>query len=236
MVSYGFDLFSAKNELQDLTVGGCYKSLYRLLYYVALLKYVTQSHLKAVGFSGVEKVATKRKLCTLHELGYVRIASNTLGIYSATTKTLQLLRAVGHDLKLLPAVPKGTGAEIYNTDVFVQALNLPNYYALLYPQFPQEDPYIIPDALLVLRYIDGSYHLIFLEIEAEKPNWEMHLQTKYDGYQRLDKDIQVYKYWKTYSGYLKLRCPTMEEFRFRVMIIGSVKKDWGPGFEFRSEL
>lgn len=28
----------------------------------------------------------------------------------------------------------------------------------------------------------------------------------------------------------------VEEFTFRVMIIGSITKDWGEGFEFRSEL
>ena len=88
MASDGFDLFSAKNELRELTIGGCYKSLYRLLYYVTLLKYVTQKHLKAIGFSGVEKVATKGKLRTLHELGYVRIANQTIGIYTATGKTI----------------------------------------------------------------------------------------------------------------------------------------------------
>lgn len=118
----------------------------------------------------------------------------------------------------------------------VQALKLPHYYALLYPRFPQEDPYIIPDALLVLLYSDGSYHLNFLEIEAEKPNWEAHLLTKYEGYKRLAKDMAVYNYWKAYSGYLQLRCPTIEDFRFKVIIIGSVKKDWGKGFEFRSAL
>jgi hypothetical protein len=158
-----------------------------------------------------------------------------LGIYTATAKTLQLLQAVGHDLNLLPEIPKGKGAEIYNTDVFVQAMKLPNYYALLYPQFPKENPYIIPDALLILKE-NSLYQLNFLEIEAEKPNWESHLQTKYNGYKRLAKDIQVYYYWKVYSRYLKIPCPPVEEFKFRVMIIGSITKDWGKGFEFRSVL
>ncbi len=229
------DLEAVKRELKPLVSGGSYENIYQMLYYLALLKYVAQGHLKAIGFPGVEKVATKKKLQVLSELGYVRLANENLGIYSATAKTLQLLKAVGHDIKLLPAVPKGIGSEIYNTDVFVQALKLPNYFALLYPQFPGEDPYIIPDALLVLKE-ERRYQLNFLEIEAEKPNWEAHLQTKYDGYKRLAKDMAVYYYWKVYSGYLKLPCTPVEEFKFRVMIIGSITKDWGKGFEFRSAL
>ena len=229
------DLEAFKSELQPVAFGRSFESVYQLLYNVALLKYSTQGHLKALGFSGAEKVATKKKLQVLSELGYVRLANENLGIYSATAKTLQLLIAVGHNLKLMPAVPKGIGSEIYNTDVFVQALKLPNYYALIYPQFPQETPYIIPDALLVLKE-EHRYQLNFLEIEAEKPNWEFHLQTKYDGYKRLAKDIAVYNYWKAFSGYLKLPCPPVEEFKFRVMIIGSIQKDWGEGFEFRSAL
>ena len=230
-----YDLDAVKRELKPIMSGGSYENIYQLLYNVTLLKYSTQGHLKSIGFSGAEKVVTKKKLQALSELGYVRLANKNLGIYSTTTKTLQLLKAVGHNLNLLPAVPKGIGFEIYNTDVFVQALKLPNYYTLLYPQFPQENPYIIPDALLVLKE-DHRYQLNFLEVEAEKPNWDMYLQTKYDGYKRLSKDIQVYNYWKAFSGYLNLACPPIEKFKFRVIIIGSIKKSWGPGFEFRSEL
>ncbi len=235
MTQSDYDLESVKRELKPLMSGGSYENIYQLLYYLTLMKYSKQGHLKSIGFTGAEKVATKKKLQVLSELGYVRIANENLGIYSATAKTLQLLKAVGRDLKILPAIPKGIGSEIYNTDVFVQALKLPNYYALLYPQFPMEDPYIIPDALLVLKE-EHRYQLNFLEIEAEKPNWEFHLQTKYDGYKRLAKDIAVYNYWKAFSGYLKLSCPPVEEFKFRVMIIGSITKDWGEGFEFRSAL
>ena len=230
-----YDLDAVKRELKPIMSGGSYENIYQLLYYVSLLKYSTQGHLKSIGFPGTEKVATKKKLQALSELGYVRLANENLGIYSSTAKTLQLLKALGHDLKLLPAVPKGIGFEIYNIDEFVKALRLPNYYALLYPQFPTEKPYIIPDALLVLKE-DHRYQLNFLEIEAEKLNWDYYLQTKYDNYKRLAKDPQVYKYWKAISGYLKLPCPPIETFKFRVMIIGTIQKDWGPGFEFRSEL
>ena len=235
MAVVSFDLERGKDELRPLTSGGSFENIYQLLYYVALLKYATQEHIKSIGFAGVGKVATKRKLQTLRELGYLRLANKSKSIYSTMAKTYHLLKALGHDLKLLPAMPKGTGAELYNTDVFVQALKLANYHALLYPQFPTEKPYIIPDALLVLKE-DHRYQLNFLEIEAEKPNWDYYLQTKYDSYKRLAKDIHVYNYWKAFSGYLKLPCPPVEKFMFQVIIIGSIKKDWGEGFEFRSKL
>ena len=235
MAIVSFDLEGIKDELRPLTSGGSFENIYQLLYYTTLLKYATQEHIKSIGFAGAGKVATKGKLQALCEMGYLQLVKNDPPILITSQKSLQVLKALGHDLKLLPSVPKGTGAEIYNTEVFVQALKLPNYYALLYPQFPKENPYIIPDALLVLKE-ERRYQLNFLEIEAEKPNWEAHLQTKYDGYKRLAKDMAVYNYWKVYSGYLKLPCPPVEKFMFRVMIIGSVKKDWGKGFEFRSTL
>jgi len=235
MAVVSFDLERGKDELRPLTSGGSFENIYQLLYYVALLKYATQEQIKSIGFAGVGKVATKRKLQTLRELGYLRTSKINPLIFSSTNKTYQVLKTLGNDLKLLPALPKGDGAEIYNTDVFVQALKLPNYYALLYPQFPKEKPYIIPDALMILKK-ESHYQLNFLEIEAEKPNWDIYLQTKYDGYKRLSKDIQIYNYWKVFSGYLKLSCPLVEKFSFRVMIIGNIKKDWGKGFEFRSEL
>ena len=229
MAIVSFDLERGKDELRPLTSGGSFENIYRLLYYVALLKYATQEQIKSIGFAGVGKVATKRKLQVLRELGYLRFANKSRRIYSAMPKTYHLLKALGHNFKLLPSVTKGTGAEIYNTDVLVQALKLPNYHALLYPQFPTEKPYIIPDALMVLKE-DHRYQLNFLEIEAEKPNWDYYLQTKYDSYKRLAKDPQVYKYWKSFSGYLNLACPPIEKFKFRVIIIGSIKKKLGTRF------
>ncbi len=235
MAVVSFDLEHVKNELRPLTSGGSFENIYQLLYYTTLLKYVTQEHIKSIGFAGVGKVATKGKLQTLRELGYLRTSKINPRIFSSTNKTYQVLKTLGHDFKLLPNLPKGDGAEIYNTDVFVQALKLPNYYALFYPQFPKEKPYIIPDALLVLKE-NHRYQLNFLEIEAEKPNWDNYLQIKYDEYKRLSKDIQVYIYCKAFSGYLKLLCPPVEKFKFRVIIIGSIIKEWGKGFEFRSTL
>lgn len=229
------DLETAKAELQPIVHGSSYERIYRLLYYAALMKYATQEQIKSISFPGAEKVATKKKFQALCELGYLRSGNQDPPVFSCTVKAYQVLKLDNHDLKLLPSIPKGNGAEIYNTDVFVQALKLPNYFALLYPQFPQEKPYIIPDALLILKE-EQRYQLNFLEIEAKKPNWDQHLQTKYDGYKRLAKDIAVYNYWKAYSGYLKLPCPPVEEFKFRVIVIGSVQKDWGKGFEFRSKL
>jgi len=121
-----YDLDAVKRELKPIMSGGSYENIYQLLYYVSLLKYSTQGHLKSIGFPGTEKVATKKKLKALCDLGYLRKSRIDPRIFSSTNKTYQVLKTLGHDLKLLPNLPKGKGAEIYNTDVFVQALKLPN--------------------------------------------------------------------------------------------------------------
>ena len=126
MAVVSFDLERGKEELRPLTSGGSFENIYQLLYYTTLLRYVTQEHIKKLGFSGVEKVATKKKLKALCDLGYLRKSRIDPRIFSSTNKTYQVLKTLGHDLKLLPNLPKGKGAEIYNTDVFVQALKLPN--------------------------------------------------------------------------------------------------------------
>ena len=84
---YNFD--AIKRELKPIMSGGSYENIYQLLYYISLLKYSTQGHLKSIGFSGTEKVATKKKLQALSELGYVRLAKENLGIHSSTPKTFK---------------------------------------------------------------------------------------------------------------------------------------------------
>ena len=46
------NLETIKDELRPLTSGGSFENIYQLLYYVTLLKYATQKHIKRLGFSG----------------------------------------------------------------------------------------------------------------------------------------------------------------------------------------
>ena len=91
MAVVSFDLEDIKEELRPLTYGGSFENIYQLLYYVALLKYATQEQIKSIGFAGVGKVATKRKLQVLRELGYLRFANKSRRIYSTTTKNPMFL-------------------------------------------------------------------------------------------------------------------------------------------------
>ncbi|MFH1052773.1 MAG: hypothetical protein V1779_17775 [bacterium] len=137
------------------------------------------------------------------------------------------------DISLLPEIPKGKGDinELNNTDVFIQALKLPDFYFLLYPNFE----YLIPDALMVLKQ-NYQYKLVFIEVEAQKPNWDSYLENKLQNYIKLSQNIDVYNYWISVAPKLKLRIPTIDEFKFTVAIIGNITKDWGDCFIFRKSL
>jgi hypothetical protein len=108
-------------------------------------------------------------------------------VYIVTDKALPVLQDVGYNIETLPAQPKGLGNinELLNTDVFIQALKLPNFYTLLYHKFSELEP----DALLVLKE-EGRYKLTFLEIEAKKPSWEQYLENKRDKYLRLASNLE----------------------------------------------
>ena len=77
MAVVSFDLERGKDELRPLTSGGSFENIYQLLYYVALLKYATQEQIKSIGFAGAEKLATKKKLQALSELGYLHFANQS---------------------------------------------------------------------------------------------------------------------------------------------------------------
>lgn len=222
-------LQACKEELQPLCSlgsGGSWQLMTEMLYHIRLVRYATQAQIKQIN-PRYEKICGKKKLEKLVELGMLA------GSYRATPKTTDLLKALGYHITLLLPEPTGDGAvdSILKTDVFIQALKLPNFKALLFPRFPKDVPYLIPDALLVLSK-ENRYQLNFLEIETEKPDWHNHLENKRKNYERLGKDDQVYRYWENICEHLKLKKPTKEQFKFSVLCIGNIKKDWlGWGFK-----
>ena len=150
------------------------------------------------------------------------------------TVTIWALAAAGYETSLFPTEPVGKGDinELANTDAFIQALNLPNFRALLFPNFK----YLIPDALLVISDLD-RYKLLFLEIENKKPNWDEHLIGKKSKYERLGSDIAIYKYWLLCTSILKIRKPKVELFKFSILCISASLcfDDW-PGWTFSERL
>jgi hypothetical protein len=229
-----FDLNAIKQELKPLASGGSMNDIYRLLFYIGLLKYSTWSLLSKT-HNTANKVATKPKLNRLVELGYI---DSKVNIFIPNKMTFEILKRIKIGKKrinvdLLPNIPEGYGSvnELNNSEVFVQALNMEDYYCLLYPTFD----YVRPDALLILKQ-GSKYRLTFLEIEKPKSNWDEYLDQKRINYLKLSKDIQVYDYWCDIAPLLKLPAPDLSEFKFTVTIVSKIKKDWGDGFVFIDKL
>ena len=200
------------------------------LHVALLLRYFQPKHLRSV-IKQPSKYASTPKINKLSDFGYLKLVNEDPQIFTATHKTKNLLEYKGYNHRLLPSITKGKGVEIYNTDAFVQALNLPNFRALLFPDFD----YVKPDALLVLAE-ENKYQLNFLEIEAEKSYWDEHLERKKDNYFRLATDEKVYNYWLKRSLDLKLPRPTKEQFKFQVVVVGEIKKDFGNGWVWKKKL
>jgi len=81
-----------------------------------------------------------------------------------------------------------------------------------------------------------KYKLKFLEIETEQSNWEQRLDKMRNNYLKLKTDMAVFEYWKKMARFLLLPEPNIFDFKFSVLIIGSINKNWGKGFEFRERL
>lgn len=221
-----------KDLLKDiipLSGGGSYKLLWDMLYHIRLLKYVRQPDLKAIN-PRYAKICAVKKLDRLIELGW--LSNPYSDVYIATDAVLPVLKDNGYQIKTLPKASGYGGInELNNTSVFIQALNLPDFKALLFPSFD----YIRPDALLV-RASFNKYKLEFLEIEAEKPDWVDWVENKRINYLKLASDRQVYAYWKSVCSYLNLPVPEERVFRFSVSFVGKIKLDFGKGFNFVERL
>jgi hypothetical protein len=229
------ELKNALREIIPLENGGSFKLLWDMLYHIRLLKYVRQSNLKAIN-PRYSKICSTKKLDRLVELGLLSNANKD--VFTATDAAVALLRGLKYNTKTLPRTISGDGLtnELNNTEVFIQALKLPDYKALLYPVFADQDKtYLRPDALLV-RANDRKYKLEFLEIEASKSGWNDWLENKRINYLKLAKDRQAYAYWKAQCSYLEMPFPDIKDFTFSVIFICKLKNDFGQGFNFQEKL
>lgn len=202
-------------DLSPLTKGASFSQLIQTLHAAHLLRYSTQEHLKELGSW---KIATKKKLQTLADLGYLVKNDN---VFTSTRKTFELLIKHGYNPALLSPIAEGRGAELYTQNSICKLLQHPFYKWFGYPHFD----YLIPDGLLVLQ--DGNrYQLNFIEVEAKKPKWAEYLEDKREKYNRLAQDEIVYKYWSIMSSHLGLKCPAIEDFKFGVWCIGDIEREW----------
>ena len=201
-----------------------------MLYHIRLLKYVRQSQLVKIK-KRFDKICSEEKLSQFVKLGLLENTQED--IYKSTYKSLCLIKQLKYPTQTLPDYNKGKGDvnEINNTEVFIQALKLPDFIALLYPNFE----YIRPDALLI-RGTKEKYKLEFLEVEASKSNWNDWLENKRINYLRLAGEKRPFSYWVSQCKLLDLPVPDINKFCFSVSIIGKVNNNFGEGFNFKEEL
>ncbi len=225
-----------KEELKPLAQignGGSWALMWDMLYSISMLKCVNHKHLVLIK-SRFEKIGSKKKLQQLCDLHY--LSSPSPDVFVAKKKTHALLSELEYNRDLLPVFTgNGDINELNNTEAFVKLMSdEPYFHMFLYPRFPQEKPYLKPDALMVLKD-ENRYKLVFLEIEAsKKPNWDQYIFTKRDNYLRASKDDKVFEYWLGVAKKLGFAVPEKSEFFFSVRFIGDIKfDDWGDGFEFR---
>jgi len=232
--------YEIKNEIESLlqksSKNKSFKLIWDILYYTRLLKYVHQKQYKEVR-DRLRLAATKKTLSQLCALNYLKEVDSL--IYCATDKAIDLLNKVGYrvpqgyGLDLLPkeSVGKAGINEMNNTKVFIEALKLPDYYALLYPHFD----YLVPDCLLVQK-TEQAYKLTFLEVEQPKPKWQAYLEDKKQKYLRLSSDINFYNYWQGTSSKIGLTMPEINKLKFSVCIVGNITREFGKGFIFKSNI
>jgi len=205
---------------------GSYEAVWDMLHDIRRLKYVRQNQLSRIN-NRYTKTCSPKKITRLIELGLIKKSEN--GIIISTEKSLQFLKQLNYNTTILPKNISGDGSinELNNTEVFIQALNLPDFFALLYPDFE----YLKPDALLI-RGTKEKYKLEFLEVEASKSNWDNWLENKRINYLKLAGEKRVFSYWVSQCKLLDLPVPGINDFRFSVSIIGKLNKDFGEGFKF----
>lgn len=216
-------------QLQPLRKGGLtWMSFYRIFYYTRLFRYIHFDQYALI--PGIQKGARSLpKLKQLCNLGFLNEVSPN--VFAGTSDCQKFIERKWLS-RYIPNVPDGEGHinALNNTEVFIQAIKLPDFYDIIFPEYG----YIDPDAMLI-RKRDGKYKLTFLEVEASKkrPDW---LEDKRENYLRLAKDIEVYNRWKEMAKILKLRIPTIQEFKFDVTFICTLTKNFERGFNFLTSL
>lgn len=222
-------------ELENLVptkAGATYSQLWQIFYYTRMFKYMSYRNFTQLKTS-YNKICTYDKLHTLCELGYFK--SPQRAVYCATNKVLPILEEVGYPIELLPAEATGFGDinELKNTDAFVKTFKLPYFKMLLFPRFNN----LIPDALVVQLDEDSrKYKLTFLEIEATKSKWDEYLLDKRDKYVKLSKELTFYNTWKDIAPKLGIPIPNITDFKFSVLFVCSIQKNFGKGFKFVSDI
>lgn len=232
-----------KTELVDVKKGATWQNIYDTLWHIATVRYVTREQLKNAFPEKVwrKKCVTPKKLNILIEKQFLNQFEN--GALTLTAKGLKLLKEYSNYNSNIIRLPQGKGEKdtLYNTNVLLQAIQLPDFYALFYPEFYENktdnQPFLVPDGALVLKR-EQKAKLIFLEIEREKPDWQNHLEDKKWKYEVLAEKKETWQvwWWNSCKKIKLMHCP-INEFGFTVWCIGNklLTHDWS-GWEFDTRI
>ena len=193
--------------------GATWRMLWKIFYYTRLLKYVHWEQYKKIDKS-FTKICSKKTLDKFCDLDLLHTTGNL--VYTATDKTLPILKEAGFLTETLPPQARGKGDinEINNTEVFISLMKEEHFNTFLYPNFS----YLIPDTLLVQHDKENrKFKLTFIEVERQKPEWEQWIEDKKQNYLKLSTDYKFLEYWKTVHGYLEI--PFSEDVKFNYQII-----------------
>lgn len=212
------------------------KATYQMLYDVRMLKYVRKDQFTKIR-SKYGHFTSKKSLEYLCQKGWLEMRMDS--VYSTADKTLPILKAKGFNTDILPGTISGKGMtnEIQNTDTFIRIMKKEHFKALMYPAFGVQKVWLRPDALLILYDKQNKkYKLIFLEVEAKKPDWHDYIEGKLKKYLQLAHDIDFYDKWKSMAEKLEFSVPNISAVKFSVFIIGNIKTNFGTGFKITNIL
>lgn len=221
-----------------------FQAVWDLLYDTRMLKYVHHSQYRLIKpkFKKIAALDTLRKFCSV---GYLREClhpktKTPREVFITTNEAMPIIKLACKNYDHLPekeSVGEGDINEILNTEAFIQAMKRDDFYTLLYPTDFKESHDLVPDALMVLSPKgERKYRLVFLEIEAKKPNWINTLENKRNNYLSLSKDYRFYDYWKKHCEKIGFSIPEISQLKFSVNFVCSIKENFGDGFTFKKNL
>lgn len=226
------------DELREIQKGATWQNIYDCLWTIATVRYVTRQQL-AKYFSHLTwqpKIATKNKLELLVQKGFLEQTPD--GVFMATRKAVSFLKDFSDKNYKIIKRPTGTGQRdsLYNTDLLLQIIKLPDFYALFYPVFhnskKDDQPFLIPDGAVLFKK-DNIAKLVFLEIESPKPEWQNYLADKRWKYKVIAERGETWaEWWKDQSQKLGLNQCKKDDFGFQVWCIGAFRAEWA-GWVFK---
>lgn len=230
-----------QNELEEIKKGATWQNIYDCLWTIATVRYVTRQQLTKHFPDAVwqKKIATKNKLEALAQKEFLEQSPD--GVLMVTRKAVRLLKDYSDKNYEIIKLPKGVGQRdsVYNADVLLRIIQMPDYYALFYPVFHEskkdDQPFLIPDGAVIFKK-NNMAKLVFLEIENEKPEWRDYLEAKRRKYDVIAGRLETWsEWWSNQCQKLRIRQCIQTEFGFSVWCIGKFKTDWA-GWNFIEHL